>query len=47
MKNKKLDDIDPNSIESISVLKGESATKKYGKKGKDGVIEITLKKKKD
>jgi beta-lactamase regulating signal transducer with metallopeptidase domain len=47
VKNKKLDDIDPNSIESINVLKGESATKKYGKKGKEGVIEITLKKKKN
>jgi len=35
--------ISPNSIESISVLKDESATKKYGDMGKNGVIEITLK----
>ncbi len=40
-------DVDPNNIVSVNVLKGESAKKKYGKKGKDGVIEITLKKKKD
>ena len=40
-------DLDPNNIESVNVLKGESATKKYGKKGKDGVVEIITKKKKD
>ena len=37
--------INPNAIESINVLKGDSATKEYGKKAKDGVIEITTKKK--
>jgi bla regulator protein blaR1 len=38
---KKLDDlVEPNNIESISVLKGEAAIKLYGKKGKDGVVEI-------
>jgi TonB family protein len=37
--------IDPNSIESITVLKDNSASDKYGTKGKDGVVEITLKKK--
>lgn len=47
VKNKKLEDFDVDNVRSINVLKGESATKKYGKKGKDGVIEITLKKKKD
>jgi len=47
VKNKKLKDIDPDTIESVSILKGESAIKKYGKKAKDGVIEISLKKKKD
>ena len=47
VKNKKLKDMDPDTIKSINVLKGESVEKKYGKKGKDGVIEITLKKKKD
>jgi serine protease Do len=41
----KMDDYDPNNIQSINVLKGESATKKYGKKGEKGVIEITLKNK--
>lgn len=35
--------ISPNSILSINVLKDESAFKKYGEKGKNGVIEITLK----
>jgi bla regulator protein blaR1 len=39
------DIVDPNNIESISVLKGDAATKKYGKKGKDGVIIITTKNK--
>ena len=32
-------------IESVKVLKGEKAIEKYGKKGKDGVIIITTKKK--
>jgi len=40
-----LDSIDPNTIESINVLKGPSAEKAYGEKGKNGVVEITLKKK--
>ena len=40
-----LDSLDPNTIESINVLKGRSAEKAYGKKGKNGVVEITLKKK--
>lgn len=34
----------PSSIESMNVLKGKNATDKYGDKGKNGVIEITLKK---
>jgi TonB-dependent SusC/RagA subfamily outer membrane receptor len=34
----------PNDIESVNVLRGESAIKKYGDKGKDGVVEITMKK---
>ena len=37
--------IDPRKIESMSVYKGEAAIKKYGEKGKNGVIEITLKSK--
>ncbi|WP_236975202.1 TonB family protein [Membranihabitans maritimus] len=40
---KTLNTIDPSTIESINVLKGESATKKYGNEGSDGVIEITSK----
>ncbi|MEO8111739.1 MAG: N-acetylmuramoyl-L-alanine amidase, partial [Ginsengibacter sp.] len=35
--------ISPNSIQSINVLKGESAISKYGSKGKNGAIEITIK----
>ena len=35
--------ITPSSVEKVDVLKGESAIKKYGEKGKDGVILITLK----
>ncbi len=31
-------------IESINVMKGENAIKKYGEKGKDGVVEILMKK---
>jgi len=39
-----LDKINPNAIESISVLKGKNAVNAYGKAGKNGVIQITLKK---
>jgi TonB-dependent SusC/RagA subfamily outer membrane receptor len=35
--------INPHSIESISILKDEAATKIYGEKGVNGVIIITLK----
>ncbi|WP_051228080.1 M56 family metallopeptidase [Gillisia sp. JM1] len=38
--------ISQDQIKSVIVLKGESAVKKYGEKGKNGVIEITLKEKK-
>ena len=37
-------DVDPTTIKSINVLKGENAVKKYGEKAKNGVIEITTKK---
>ena len=37
--------IKPDDIESINVYKGKSATDKYGENGKNGVIEITMKKK--
>ena len=36
-------DLDPNSIASISVLKGLSATVLYGSEGGNGVILITTK----
>lgn len=36
--------INPETIESISVWKGEKAIEKYGEKGKYGVLDITLKK---
>ncbi|HAQ21008.1 MAG TPA: hypothetical protein DCR40_17505 [Prolixibacteraceae bacterium] len=36
--------LNPGKIESISVLKDESATRLYGEKGKNGVILITMKK---
>ncbi len=38
-----LNNIDPETIESMNVLKNEMAIEKYGEKGKNGVIEITLK----
>jgi TonB family protein len=36
--------INPESIQSINVLKDQSAVKKYGEAAKNGVVEITLKK---
>ncbi|MEM1407797.1 MAG: periplasmic heavy metal sensor [Bacteroidota bacterium] len=38
-----LDDLDPDDIESITVLKGESAIEKHGKAGENGVVIIVLK----
>lgn len=35
--------LDPNIISSVNVLKGAEAVKKFGNKGSNGVIEITLK----
>ncbi|MBC8756567.1 TonB-dependent receptor plug domain-containing protein [Kordia sp. YSTF-M3] len=46
VKQSKMNNLDPNKIESVSVLKGKSAIEKYGDKGKDGVIIIKTKKKK-
>ncbi|WP_372950168.1 TonB family protein [Mariniphaga sp.] len=40
-----IDDVNPENIEKIDVLKGESATELYGEKGKNGVIVITSKQK--
>ena len=36
--------LDPNKIESVNVLKDKNAVKKYGKKGENGAVLITLKK---
>lgn len=38
-----MEQLKPDSIKSMNVLKGESALKKYGKKGENGVIEIFMK----
>ena len=40
----KMDALNPETIESIKVVKDKSATDKYGEKAKDGVVEIELKK---
>ena len=42
---KEMKKLDPEDIESLTVIKDEKANTKYGKKGKNGVIEITTKKK--
>ncbi len=39
-----INELDPNTIESINVLKGEKAIEKYGEAGKNGAIEINMKK---
>jgi hypothetical protein len=44
MQSESMKDIDPTTIKSINVLKGETAVKLYGEKGKMGVVEITTKK---
>lgn len=44
MQSESMKDIDPTRIKSINVLKGETAVKIYGEKGKMGVVEITTKK---
>jgi TonB family protein len=36
--------IDPKKIEKVNVLKGQTATDKYGEKGANGAVEITTKK---
>ncbi|MBJ2176201.1 hypothetical protein JBL43_18260 [Aureibaculum sp. A20] len=41
---KEMKKIASDNIKSMNVLKGKKAIKKYGDKGKNGVIEITLKK---
>jgi len=39
----KINDIDPKTIASITMLKGQIATDLYGKEAADGIIVITLK----
>ena len=40
---KEMKAISPNDIESINVLKGENAIKKYPEDGKSGIVEIKVK----
>lgn len=44
IKTRSITDIDPNDIESISVLKGKDNTSQYGDEGEAGVVLITTKK---
>ncbi len=41
--NYNINEIDPESIKYMNVIKGKNATSKYGSKAKDGVIEISTK----
>ena len=36
--------VDPQTIESVNVIKGEDAVKQYGEKARNGVVQITSKK---
>lgn len=40
---KKFKNTNPDNCKSVNVIKGDAATEKYGKKAKNGVIEITSK----
>ncbi|MBC2839871.1 M56 family metallopeptidase [Robiginitalea sp. SC105] len=40
---KEVKKLDPKKIDKMEVLKGDKATKEYGKKAKDGVVKITTK----
>lgn len=40
-----LENLNPDDVESINVIKDQNAINKYGEKGKNGVIEIFLQKK--
>ncbi len=40
---KKMKALSPKDIASVNVWKGDKAVEKYGKKAKDGVVEITTK----
>ena len=39
-----MDGVDPQTIESVNVIKGEEAVKQYGEKARNGVVQITSKK---
>lgn len=41
---KDIKELSPDNIKSVTVHKGDEAIEKYGKKAKDGVVEITTKK---
>jgi len=43
VEDKKLSELDPNTIHTLSILKDQSATALYGDQGKDGVIIIVTK----
>ncbi len=45
--NQNLNNMDPETFQSVNVLKNETAKEKYGEKGKNGVVEITTKKESD
>jgi bla regulator protein BlaR1 len=42
--SKEVLNLDPSKIASINLIKGLSTKDKYGEDGKNGVVEITLKK---
>ena len=46
IKKSKFKKLDPDNFESIDILQGEHSVKKYGNKGRNGVIIITTKKEK-
>jgi TonB family protein len=39
-----IEGVDPQTIESVNVIKGEDAVKQYGEKARNGVVQITSKK---
>ncbi len=44
MEDRSLEDIDPDTIETVNVYKGDKAIEKYGEKAKNGVVVIKTKK---
>lgn len=44
LSKEEINKIDPSTIESVSILKGDKATAEFGEKGKNGVVKIILKK---